>query len=425
MLVLSAFWRVVCGAACRSGHFIIFLAVPVLLAQPGKIWAGELSKPQSEPVQITGENPPLLFQDESVSITLMQMESDPGSVSLTVLCRNEGEEERYLLLITPRFNGKPAAFDHGWGSQELLIPAGQEREEGIPMMADDPDEIPESLEFRVAAEGKVSSPCRILLSAEGSEVKAASFEAGAGEPPLVDPVIDFPVKPSDAPYVLADVLTPEQAERLDYGQALICIRTEDEDGEHLSHISTVKAEVDEDGHVTASYSGLALSLSENPDFLITTVESFLDWRPHLQPMRPEVSFGPSGGRTGGSASPVALSGEAAFYATLSFQLCELKDGQMLADKVVVSSEELGGDLGNVPCALFDNVQTSREIWKVTERETEGIMLEVVRGENVSWDIQRPLTFRLIPAENLGELMVCFEYFFMDNSDIIHPPESIA
>ena len=193
--------------------------------------------------------------------------------------------------------------------------------------------------------------------------------------------------------------------------------------------------------MTAGFSGLALQLAEDPDFVIPTLENQVH-----RGVRPlEVTLFSAQSRTAGGtedqdpsnglvsasgqsslnggAENMALSGEAAFYATLSFQLRQNEEGGMTAEDIVVSSDELGGECGNIPCALFDTVQTSREIWSVEELSPDSVWLEIEGSADGIWNIEGPLRFRLVPAEELGEIVVCFEYFFKDGTDVIHPPEA--
>ena len=381
----------------------------------------------------------VLLEENGLCITLDGCEVTEGEAVLHLLCSNDAEEARELLLITPQINGEMAGFDHGWGSCELTAEPGENISSEFSMVTDDPEEMPEILSFRFIEDGNVSSICRISLEEKMMEI--ASFAAGKEEPLLVDPEIEVSDEISSQGTVFTDTITPEQVQMLDYGRALICVKQTAESREYLSHISTVEAVADAEGHVTASFSGLALQLAEDPDFVIPTLENQVH-----RGVRPlEVTLFSAQSRTvggtedqdpsnglvsasgqsslNGGAENMALSGEAAFYATLSFQLRQNEEGGMTAEDIVVSSDELGGECGNIPCALFDTVQTSREIWSVEELSPDSVWLEIEGSADGIWNIEGPLRFRLVPAEELGEIVVCFEYFFKDGTDVIHPPEA--
>ena len=388
---------------------------------------------------VSAEEAKVLLEENGLCITLDGCEVTEGEAVLHLLCSNDAEEARELLLITPQINGEMAGFDHGWGSCELTAEPGENISSEFSMVTDDPEEMPEILSFRFIEDGNVSSICRISL--EEKMMETASFAAGKEEPLLVDPEIEVSDEISSQGTVFTDTITPEQVQMLDYGRALICVKQTVEDKEYLSHISTVEAAADPEGHVTASFSGLILQLAEDPDFVIPTLENQVH-----RGVRPlEVTLFSSQSRTAGGtedqdpsnglvsasgqsslnggAENMALSGEAAFYATLSFQLRQNEEGGMTAEDIVVSSDELGGECGNIPCALFDTVQTSREIWSVEELSPDSVWLEIEGSADGIWNIEGPLRFRLVPAEELGEIVVCFEYFFKDGTDVIHPPEA--
>ena len=381
----------------------------------------------------------VLLEENGLCITLDGCEVTEGEAVLHLLCSNDAEEARELLLITPQINGEMAGFDHGWGSCELTAEPGENISSEFSMVTDDPEEMPEILSFRFIEDGNVSSICRISLEEKMMEI--ASFAAGKEEPLLVDPEIEVSDEISSQGTVFTDTITPEQVQMLDYGRALICVKQTAESREYLSHISTVEAVADAEGHVTASFSGLALQLAEDPDFVIPTLENQVH-----RGVRPlEVTLFSAQSRTvggtedqdpsnglvsasgqsslNGGAENMALSGEAAFYATLSFQLRQNEEGGMTAEDIVVSSDELGGECGNIPCALFDTVQTSREIWSVEELSPDSVWLEIEGSADGIWNIEGPLRFRLVPAEELGDVTVCFEYFFKDGTDVILPPQA--
>ena len=364
------------------------------------------------------EEAPVLLEENGLCIILNDCEVTEGEAVLHLLCSNDAEEERELLLITPHINGEMAGFDHGWGSCELTAEPGENISSEFSMVTDDPEEMPESLSFRFIEDGMVSSICRISLEKEKT-VETASFAAGREEPLLVDPQIETPEVGLSSGIVYTDTLKLEQAELLDYGHALVCVKLSSGGQEYLSHISTVEAVVDAEGNVKADFSGLALQMADDPDFVIPTAENQV--RRGVRPL--EVTLASAQNRMAGGTENMALSGEAAFYASLSFQLRQNEEGGVNAEDIVVASNELGGECGNIPCALFDTVQTSREIWSVEQLSPDSVWLVIEGSADGIWNIEGPLRFRLVPAEELGEIVVCFEYFFKDGTDVIHLPEA--
>ena len=169
----------------------------------------------------------VLLEENGLCITLDGCEVTEGEAVLHLLCSNDAEEARELLLITPQINGEMAGFDHGWGSCELTAEPGENISSEFSMVTDDPEEMPEILSFRFIEDGNVSSICRISL--EEKMMETASFAAGKEEPLLVDPEIEVSDEISSQGTVFTDTITPEQVQMLDYGRALICVKQTVED----------------------------------------------------------------------------------------------------------------------------------------------------------------------------------------------------
>lgn len=364
----------------------------------------------------------ILLDEDGILITLNDCGTFPGGAELTVTGRNSAEEERELLLLVPEIDGDLAAFEYGWASYAITLPAGGEISAALPVTADDPEAVPSQIKWRFALGGRISSACELTVGDEAVTAVPASFILGAQEPPLVDREIDAPRDDTEAGRTLTDALSDEEMSILDYGQALIFVRAEAPDGEKLMHICTVEASTDADGNVTADYSGLALALADDDAFVVPTAEA-ADVSEDMTPWTASLSLSaPS--RTRQTAG-IALSGDAAFYASLGFHVDVDDDGSYCARDIIVSSAELGGDCVTVPCALFDTVRTSLELWSAEAVSDNGIRL-MGAGANISQHtVDAPLRFRLIPAGELGDIVYCFEYFFTDGSDTVRPIKAMG
>lgn len=364
-----------------------------------------------------------MLDEDGLRFSLTDLETYPGGAGLTVVCSNIAEEDREVLLLTPEINGQPAGFEYGWGSYAISIPAAAQIEVSLPMEADDPAEVPETLSMRFAANGRISSACALAVGNELS-VTAASFALGEAEPQLVDREIEAPRDYESYACVLTDTLSIEETQLLDYGRALICLRGENDEGELLTHICTCEVVVDGEGNARADYSGLALILPGDDMFLVSTQESAggMGLSGDMKPLRASLDLGDES--RGRQTAAVALSGDAAFFASLTFQVNLDETGDFSAGDVIVSSAEIGGDCTVVPCALFNTAQTSQEIWRAETVGSDEIHLLSAGAAFAQCRVDGPLRFKLVPASELGSLAVCFEYFFTDGSDVIHPPVEI-
>ena len=350
------------------------------------------------------EEMPMLLEEDGLRLALDGWQSAAGEVVLRLCCDNDTGAPVSLTLIAPEINGELAAFERGWGTDALELPEGRSRAEFI-MEPDDEDEVPERLCLRLVLNGRVSSPLGVDLSGPSPQVTAASFALGAREPQMVEPTLPLPGDAAACRRTLTDTLSPEETAMLDYGYAAIYLRTTDETGELLTELGTVQADVDENGVATAEYSGLALVLADDPGIPIPTLE------PIGEPGAPRVI----------TSRSFALSGELIYFASMEVSL--QPDGGAARVSMAVTSEELGGRCVSVPCALFERVQTSTDVWR-SEYEAVEIHLQNADSLGVRADITAPLRLMLVPAESLGEVVVCFNYFFLDDSDVIRLPQPL-
>ena len=341
---------------------------------------------------------PALLEGESLLVALEGFESAEGEAVLLVACRNDSDEEVTLTLIEPEVNGEPAGFRYGWGGDELTLPARADSSAEIVLQPDSAREVPQRVSLRFVMDGRISSRGTVD-SQEDLRVETASFELGAQEPQMLETAVSAPADADGYRRVYSDS-APGRDAPLEYARALICLRAAEDGGGLLTHLCTVEAVVDEEGTASASYSGLALALDGDGAFPLRTFEH-------------------ADGTAFADAGPLELSGPGVFYAVMDFSLLWTEAGWATSNALVESSE-LGGPCSVVPCALFDSVQCARDIWRPV---LEGGEADLALEGNASWraGAGQPLRLGLVPAEELGEIAVCFEYCYADGHAVIHLP----
>ena len=307
-----------------------------------------------------------------------------------------------VYLIEPTFNDAPAAFQDGWNVARIDVEAGALQRIDVVVCSERADETPLGVALRYAAQGRISSPMTVRCDGRAPTVTQATLDRGAEEPAILSdrPGLSGPLLP--APQTLRDRLSPSEMARLDYGQAVICLRRDTDRGPGLLPFCTLPVHVDGDGSVRAEYSGMAVTLAEAPDFPLSAVERGTD------------------GSKVFSVSRVALFGDAAFYADLSFELRLAANGDVAPDEYTVSSDELGGAYHQVPCALFSELRSGHAIVQLTEEE--GVLCpRPIDDCFLSVALKAPLSVLLRPAAELAEVYAYFEYFFTDNQSAVHAP----
>lgn len=236
-------------------------------------------------------------------------------------------------------------------------------------------EIPDGQELTVliGTDGRLWG--RLYLAFDGSGFDVESYD---------EPILEDAVRTDTATIRLTDRLTEQQAEMLDYGQAVICLCPSGADESDLQPFCTVPAHVTPQGEVQADFSGLLLRID---GFVVHTAENDDESVKAL----------------------LSLSGEAVFYAEATFQTISGEKTQEL-----VSSAELDGTWENVPRTLFDTATLT----SITISLKNGIPV-TTGGESRQLPLQQPLKPELIPAVEVGSFGWYFEYFFMDGTDEVH------
>ena len=340
----------------------------------------------------------VLLHEENLTITLEGVHTEQGGASLTLRCINGTDRDKLVYLVMPGVNGAPAGFRWGWPTQCITLPAGGDVTTEIRLEPDDPGEWPETFSFRVVDENRVTSAAMISLT-DGTVTEAASFAKGAEEPQLLLTDVAHPEEMAAHAVVLTDRITPEQEACLDFGQAQICLRRQTEEGELLVHFTTVEAVVSPEGDVTADYSGLALVRTEQPDFPMHVAE-----RAHGAPAL---------------VGNLTLAGTYVFFTSLEFSLRIDGNTAVLCDSVLSGLDEVKTAQG-VPLAMFETLYASHSVFGMAEED--GVYALTFGGvHDMEAPLTAPLSFSLVPVETLGEIVVYFEYFFEDGTDVIHAP----
>ena len=336
----------------------------------------------------------LLLQEQGITIRLISCEAAEGELTLTLHCDNQEPWDRHLLLFAPCVNGQPASFQFGWPSEEQVIPPMRDMEFAITLYPDDPTLVPERASFRLIEGGSITSEAVLQIQPEISVVTQATFFWQKQETPLVSPALT--TAGSGSAFVLQDAISPEELQKLDYGQMIVCLRTIVEGEERLAPFVSAPATVAPDGTVTAVYSGNAVLCNAVPSFPLLMQELHTNSCSYL-------------------IRDLSLSGTFIFYAPLELKLSDHDVTELTANSFDTSPLH-----ENLPLALFDTLHLSRPVYRVNSGDG-CITLQEVAITAHTLPLTDTLTFAVVPAESLGEVVVYFEYFFTDSTDVIHPP----
>lgn len=335
----------------------------------------------------------LLLQEQGLTLRLVSCEAAQGELTLTIRCDNQEPWDRNLLLFAPCVNGQPASFQFGWPSEELNLPPMEGREFVVTLYPDDPALFPEKASFRLIEGGGITGEAVVQLYPELTATEQATFFWQDQEAPLISPALTM-TGHSEA-FVLQDAISPEELQKLDYGQMIICLRTVKDGEEQLLPFASVPATVSPDGTATAVYSGNAVLCTAVPGFPLL--------------MREEHTNGCIY-----QLRDLSLSGTFIFYAPLDLTMSSRAVTGLSTD-----SFDTGPLHENLPLVLFDTLHLSRPVYRVNPGD--GCMtLQEVDVTAHTLPLTGTLSFAIVPAESLGEVVVYFEYFFSDYTDVIHP-----
>ena len=132
-------------------------------------------------------------------------------------------------------------------------------------------------------------------------------------------------------------------------------------GYRLTSQDPFPAQVEDDGAAHADFSGYAVTLSEAPDFPLSTVEAARD-----------------GGRVI-RALGIVLSGDSAFYADLAFELRVASDGGLSMGDLLAKIQSLAG--------VSAPIEVSPALWRPTDTSP---VLDVAAIHALGWTPAIPL-----------------------------------
>lgn len=391
----------------RKLLLLLFAAGFLLCAFPGvKAEAGEEAVKSGDQISDresaqaadrtdTSDSAKILLEEEKLCINAVRISTQAGRVQLDMEMA-AGQEEADILLFDPIINGELASFEDGWGLMEAVIPpSGSDPACSIGILSDDPAQEIRTVSLRFIDQGRISTLCTIDVSKAEEEILPARFLSETEEGTLVSSKAGIS-KRQILYRTYRDQLTAEQMALLDYGQMVVLLK--DADSGLYRQAATCELETGKNGEIRASYSGLVLSADEEGSMLIETREE-------------------KGSRVLTTKDGLSLTGTEVFFARLMLT-ADLNE-QYPTIRPQVLSDELGGSCSLVPCDLFEQAQTGTALWTLTT-EGKGGESTLVRGGIVTdqMQIKGQLDFFLLPAEELGNCTICFEYYFKDGTSLL-------
>lgn len=350
------------------------------------------------PAGLAAQTQPLL-ESPLLSIHLLSFQQAEGQIDLMLQCRNDTDAPLQPTLFAPTANALPASFRYGWGAQSLSLEPG-EQQFSLTIYTDNPGEWVHSWGFRIILGNEITGP---LQWNEETGAVPSDFYWQQREDALLD-ATPLPVtRPQSEPLVFSDALPPEQLEKLDYGQMQICLSIEVEGRPCLVPFMTVPVQALPSGGIQAVYSGYALVSSLDPAFPLAARE-----------IR-------EAGGIRFEAEDLHCFGPFIFFSSLSAAWL-LPDG---ANEAILAASAIDGVetdvlFANLPLEWITDLQCSHLVIRLIEKNG---LLRPDTADVISMEaaLDQPLSFRLIPVESLGQIYGYFEYFFTDQTDVIHPP----
>lgn len=337
----------------------------------------------------------ILLEEPNLQVEVISAEITPEGATVLLACRNRSEEEASLLFLTPKADGLDTIFSSGWPSEEISLPAGGEETAELVFLPPEGQDTLSEISLRLSFQGRLSSEGKMNFR-ESSGWAPASFSEPQEQ--LVRSEVENPPETDADPVIITDRITEEQAEILDYGQAWICIRRD----ETLVPFCSIRMRVDRDGSAEAGYSGLAMAFAGDQVF----------------PLESREESGETG--TVITTREISLTGESVFYATLILTVSMDEEGVFRVTKQELFSSELGGKYDQAPLGLMDTAEPLLRVLEKTDAP-----LDTLDIQSVFLSLSEPLTVRLFPASELGEIWIYCEYFFQDGTDVIHPPYQLT
>lgn len=342
-----------------------------------------------------------LLEDEGLSLVLLAWERTEGQVLLTLRFVNRHDCPRSITLFAPTANGLPASFLYGWPSEEIALSPLKTRDVVTTLYADNPAEWIDCVSFRLIEAGTISSQATIDF--QNGAVSAATYGWQSQEEQLLLSVTSQELGSS---ILLKDALSAAEVSNLDYGQLCVCLRITRDQETLLVPFTFINATVTPDGQVSAEYSGNAVVCSAAPSFPLQVEET------------------PAGDSCLYTVRDLTLSGPFVFYSTLELQIQEDRTTQTVhLLSCSLSSYDTGPLNTPLPLALFDTLALAHPAYR-HQRIRGALQVQEADVLSCTQALDTPLSFTLVPANTLGEIVAYFEYFFLDGSDVVHPTISL-
>ena len=331
-----------------------------------------------------------ILNEPDLRIEVISADVTEEAAEIHLACENLGDREAQLLFLVPKTDGIDTVFGNGWPSEKVMLPPGEVFPADLTVYPAEDDESIREISFRMAFQDQLSTEGKLLL---GENIKCEPAGFSAQEEQMVREEISMAPDTKLQQILIRDQITEEELRKLDYGQAWICLR----EGETLIPFCSILLNADETGKTEAVYSGLAL-LFEGES----------------QPL--EVRERNEHGMVTLTGKEIGLTGESVFYATLQLTVNERESEPFRLIRQVLNSSELGGAYDRAPLLLADQAEP---LLRVLEKNEAPVNIIDTRSVFLSLDV--PLSLRLVPAEELGEIWIYCEYFFTDQTDAVHAP----
>ena len=333
---------------------------------------------------------PLLLEDGRLRVALESAAQQEDQIAIGLICTNRCETDETIHFLIPRVDGEDTVFASQWAGEELPLPAGQQTAVTRSILKNTPGEKAGTVSFRIGFQGKLSIPIEIDPDQPGSVRTISLAEA---EDTVFRSEIESESGTVPEPIRIYDKITPVEAGKLDYGRAWICLKTE----EGLFPFCQIPLEVNQRGDAEATYSGMAFVPEGDPEYPLAGKEETAD------------------GRRTFTTEEISLTSPSVFFAALKLTLQQADDGNWILLKQEYKSDELGGTYDSAPLELAEQAEVLAHILEDSPTPRERVD---VRSKLLTLD--HPLALQARRALDLGEIQIYCEYFFLDDTDLVHP-----
>lgn len=334
---------------------------------------------------------PLLGED-GLSAILTETEAGPERVSLTLFISNSSDNPVTLEIFSPSWNDEPVFFDDWQMCLDYPLEPGETKQIQIGICPDGVMDEARSVSFRFCAGGRITTPARLTLT--DGKTESAAFPGT--EDLLFRETVLLPENPDEiAPVSLSDSIPAAYVPEL--AEAYVGIYLREEDGT-LRRLSRISVQVREDGRAEALWSGLYPALAGDEPFSVTAWETTED----------NVSVW--------TTDRFTFYGPEIYFARAETEITLDENGARVTGQKVTAGEY--NEAACAPFSLFEHGTASALISRMTERDGQPVPAEC-DADNRTLTTDAPLQLMLLAADDPDRLVICFEYFFRDNSDLVH------